>query len=113
MQAFKFRIYPTLTQKTLLAKHFGSCRFVFNHFLEERNKEYKQTGDRSTYVKDCAKLTKLKNNFPWLSEINAQSLQSSVKNLDISFGNFFKKRANFPKFKNRYNKQSFKGKAKY
>ncbi len=34
----------------------------------------------------------------WLKEINSQSLQASLANLDIAFANFFKKRADFPKF---------------
>ena len=34
LKAYKFRIYPTKTQITLLEKHFGSTRFLYNYFLD-------------------------------------------------------------------------------
>ena len=39
---------------------------------------------------------------------NKENIQQSIKNLDAAYGNFFVKRAKFPKFKNKYNKQSFR-----
>ncbi len=32
-KGYKYRIYPNKEQTELLNKHFGSCRFVFNYFL--------------------------------------------------------------------------------
>jgi hypothetical protein len=32
-KTYKFKITPDNEQKELLAKHFGACRFVFNHYL--------------------------------------------------------------------------------
>ena len=40
IRTLKVRLYPDEKQKILLEKHFGSCRFVWNHFLEIRNKYY-------------------------------------------------------------------------
>ena len=40
--AYKYRIYPTKTDQILLAKHFGCCRFLYNHFLAYRKSEYEQ-----------------------------------------------------------------------
>jgi len=31
-----FRCYPTPAQERILARTFGCCRFVYNHFLAER-----------------------------------------------------------------------------
>jgi putative transposase len=53
-------------------------------------------------------MLKKDENFNWLKEINSQSLQSSLKNLDTSYKNFFKKQNRFPKFKNKHDRQSFK-----
>ncbi len=36
-KAYKFRIYPTKEQETLIAKTIGCGRFVFNHFLGQWN----------------------------------------------------------------------------
>jgi putative transposase len=39
-KSYKFKIAPNNEQKELLAKHFGSCRFVFNHYLNNRKESY-------------------------------------------------------------------------
>jgi putative transposase len=37
---YKFRLDPTDEQKTLLNKHFGSVRWTYNYFLNQRKEEY-------------------------------------------------------------------------
>ena len=44
-------------------------------------------------------LTELKEQYPWLYEVNAQSLQMSLRSLDNAFKNFFHKNADHPKFR--------------
>ena len=43
----------------------------------------------------------------WLSEVNAQSLQASLINLEKAFIRFFKHKNGFPNFKKKCNQQSF------
>lgn len=109
-KSFKFRLYPTKDQEILLAKHFGACRFVFNHYLNKRKETYIEDKKPLNYYDNSNDLTSLKKNdeFIWLKEINAQSLQSSLRNLDVAYGKFFKKQSKFPRFKNKYDRQSFK-----
>lgn len=40
LKAYKYRIYPTKTQIALIEKYFGSTRFLYNYFLDYRQKEY-------------------------------------------------------------------------
>ena len=103
---YKFRIYPTEKQQQCLAKHFGCQRFVYNYFLNKRNERYRNN-ETSTYNKDAGDLTHLKNEYEWLREPLSQSLQRTLNNLDTAFRRFFNKKAKFPKFKSRRNKQSF------
>lgn len=106
---YKFRLRPNADQASRLSQHFGVCRYVYNHFLDQRNTSYRNTGKGSTYHKDCAALTKLKKELPWISDANSQSLQQELKNLDTSFNRFFKKQARFPKFHSKHkDKQSFR-----
>lgn len=105
---YKLRLYPTKSQKELLEKHFGCSRFVYNYFLNRRKEIYLKEKIGSTYNKDCKELTKLKQELDWLYEVNGQSLQASLKNLDGAYNNFFAKRAKFPKFKSKKSKQSFR-----
>lgn len=109
-KSFKFRIYPNKEQEILLAKHFGACRFVFNHYLNKRKETYLEDKKSLNYYDNANDLTQLKKNddYVWLKEINSQSLQSSLRNLDTAYGKFFRKQTKFPKFKSKYDRQSFK-----
>lgn len=109
-KTFKYRIYPTKEQEKFLANQFGSARFIFNYFLNERKNEYLNNGKSSNYYDNAKTLTSLKENekYIWLNEINSQSLQASLRNLEVAYTNFFSKRAKFPKFKSRKNDQCVK-----
>ncbi len=99
---YRFRLYPTKAQENLLARHFGACRFVYNHFLARRMKMYEETGKGSSYAEDCRELTKLRKELVWLSEVSVNSLQQSLMNLDAAFKRFFKKISNRPKFHSKH-----------
>ena len=106
---YKFRLEPTQEQKTLLNKHFGSVRWSYNYFLNQRKQEYLNNKKSITYNQQSKFLTELKTNdeTEWLKEVNSQSLQYSLKCLDQAYQNFFNKRTQFPKFKSKRNKNSF------
>ena len=108
-KAFKYRIYPNKAQAEIFAKHFGCTRFVYNHFLRQRIDHYNQAGKGLTYYNNAVSLVQLKkqNEYQWLQEVNSQSLQHSLRNLDTAYRRFFKQHAKFPKFKKKRNKQSF------
>jgi putative transposase len=108
-KAFKFRLYSNSQQKQFLAQSFGCARFVYNHFLRQRIDYYAETGKGLTYHNNALALTQLKkqSDFEWLNNINSQSLQQTLRNLDIAYNNFFNKQSKFPKFKKRRNHQSF------
>ncbi len=101
IKTYKFRIYPDQKQCILMSKHFGSTRFVWNYFLAQRKKSYLEIKKSLSYHDNSKTLTLLKKDkaFRWLKEINSQSLQASLKDLDTAYGRFFKKKAMFPRFK--------------
>ena len=107
LKAYKYRIYPNQEQKEMMAKIFGQVRFVYNLGLETKISAY--TGNKINI--DCFDLNKQitelkKTDAPWLKESPSQALQMSISNLDNAYTNFFRG-FGFPKFKNRYGKQSF------
>jgi putative transposase len=108
-KSYKFRISPDNEQKILLSKHFGATRFVFNRYLNSRKETYLEEKKSLNYYDNANDLTKLKKeeDFVWLKEINSQSLQSSLRNLDKAYNKFFRKQTQFPRFKSKYDKQSF------
>ena len=105
-KAFKYRIYPTDPQKELIAKHIGSSRFVYNLALECKNSAYIASKHNYSPFDLIKQLPELKKECPWLKEVNSQSLQQSIQNMDIAFKKFFKG-AGFPKFKKKTNGGSF------
>lgn len=112
-KAYKFRLYPTGEQINLLAQHFGCSRFVYNNFLRQRIDFYAESKGKEkqglNYHDTAIMLTQLKKQpeFVWLNDVNAQSLQQSLRRLDVAYNNFFNKRAKFPKFKSKHKRQSF------
>ena len=102
-KAYKFRLYPNQDQQILIAKTLGSCRYVFNHFLNEWNITYKTTSKGLSYSKCSKELPSLKSELTWLREIDSTALQTTLKHLDTSFKNFFRKQNQYPKFKSKKN----------
>lgn len=39
-RAYKYRLYPNEEQKILIAKHLGSCRFIYNYALAKKVKAF-------------------------------------------------------------------------
>ena len=110
-KAVKVQIYPRESDKELLAKHFGVRRFIFNKFLEIRQKEYLENKVSIGYNACSALVTEMKKQpeYEWLNEVNSQSIQAALKDLDGAYDRFFRKISKFPKFKSKHNsRQSFK-----
>ena len=107
LKSIKFRLYPDKNQIELLEKQFGCCRFIYNWTLDYSDWEYKNN-NTNTFKKHWeAKLPDLKLYLPWLKEANSQSLQHELKHLEDAYKRFYKKLGGFPKFKSKYDKQSF------
>lgn len=116
--SYKFRLYPNKEQENLILRTLGCCRYVYNHYLALRKEHYEQTGETLNYV-GCAKdLTGLKQQEEtnWLKEVDATALQSSLRDLDTAYQNFFRRvkkgeKPGYPRFKNKHNRhQSYKSK---
>ena len=100
-KAYKYRIYPNKQQEELIQKTFGWCRFVYNYYLNKRKEYYEK--DKATFTYNmCSKdLTQLKKELIWLKEPDKDSLQKSLKDLDIAYQKFFKEHSGYPKFKSK------------
>lgn len=106
-KARKYRIYPTSSQKELIHKHCGSVRFLYNLALETKTMAYLGSKVNLSRYDLQKQVVDLKKELPWLKETNSQSLQAALLDLDTAYSNFFKGRADFPKFKKKSNRGSF------
>jgi len=115
-KSYKFRIYPNNEQIHQIKNTFGCCRYVYNYFLVYRTELYKTCGKNMGYSSLCNELTNLKAIDEWLYEADSTALQSSLKNLDNAYNNFFRRikqgeNPGFPQFKNKKNQsRSYKSK---
>jgi putative transposase len=103
-KGYKFRLYPTLEQEKYLARCFGCSRFLYNHFLRLITDTYAESKKQLKYADTAKLLTLLKKDaqYSWLGEVNSQSLQQTLKDLESAFVRFFKKLGSFPVFNRTY-----------
>ena len=103
LKAYEYRLYPNKEQVILLAKHFGCNRFIYNWALAKRIEQYEKTGKSISKFELNKMITQLKKEekTKWLSEVNAQSLQQSIQNMETAYINFFRNKKGFPKFKSK------------
>ena len=114
--AYKYRIYPTDHQMTLLAKIFGCKRVIFNHYLNEQQERFKNKEKHLSNYDINYDLTKLKDEKPWLREADSIALQMAAEDLSVAYDNFFKSikgtrkgpKTEIPKFKSKYSRQSYR-----
>jgi putative transposase len=102
-RAFKYRFYPTNEQAAELSRTFGCVRLVYNKALEERTAAWHGEQRRISYMQSSSALTEWKKTeeLAFLSEVSSVPLQQALRHLQTAFGNFFSKRAKYPRFKSR------------
>ncbi|MFE1265803.1 RNA-guided endonuclease InsQ/TnpB family protein, partial [Streptomyces albogriseolus] len=98
-----YRFYPTDEQAAELSRTFGCVRLVYNKALEERTRAWYGEQRRVSYVQSSAALTEWKKTeeLAFLTEVSSVPLQQALRHLQTAFGNFFAKRAKYPRFKSR------------
>ena len=107
-KAYKFRFYPSKTQIKILNSTFGCVRYVYNHFLDLKQKLYKAEKKSMSYSECSKELTVLKKDKEWLKDVDKFSLQNSLKDLDKAYKNFFSGKG-YPKFKSKKdNRKSYR-----
>jgi len=107
-RAYKYRFYPTDEQAHQLACTFGCCRVVYNWALKRRTVAWFEHGQRVSYNDWSHALTELKKQegTQWLAEVSSVPLQQSLRHVEKAMVNFFEKRAKYPKYQKKHNKQS-------
>ena len=109
LKAYKYRIYPNASQRQALAHHFGCARWVYNWALVKTKDHYDATKKQLSRrdLQDSLVALKHTEDHLWLKDVNSQSLLGSLLHLHKAYRNFFKKRAKYPRFKKKHNRQTF------
>ena len=102
-KTFRFRMYPNQDQIILINKTFGCSRFIYNYFLDKCKKN-----GYTSCIDMIKELPSLSLEYEWLKEVDSCSLRCSLFNLEDAFKNFFSKRSNYPIFKNKFSRLSYR-----
>src|SRR5260370_8490918 len=110
LAAFKYELMPTGQQAHNMRRFAGSCRFVFNKALALQKERYESGEKKLGYAGLCKQLTEWRNgaDTPWLKDSPIHPAQQALKDLELAYANFFAKRADFPRFKKKGNRDSFR-----
>src|ERR1700756_742862 len=101
--SYRIRAYPNGAQRRLLDRWFGAARWLWNTALDIRLAAYREchltlTGnDLSRWLTQWKRTT----GHEWLAEMPATALTQCLRDQDRAFGNFFARRARYPRFKRR------------
>ena len=102
-KTYKFRIYPSDKQQEKLNSFLGTKRFIYNHYLNEKEKNSKLTLKEMKHD-----LVSLQEVYPWLKEVDGSILRTTLDDLDNAFVRFYKKLSEYPKYKKYTEKQSYR-----
>ncbi|GAI82258.1 unnamed protein product, partial [marine sediment metagenome] len=72
-RTYKYRIYPAKAQQEILEEHLSLCRWLYNHFLEERKTLYEKNKTKVTCYDQIKEIPKLKKEKPELRKVYSQT----------------------------------------
>ena len=100
LKSFKTEINPTKEQVIKIEKSLGICRFLYNEYIRENIKSYKNNkpfisaNDFDKYVNNV-----LSKTLPWIKECGSKPRKQAIKRSEQAFKKFFSKKSGFPNFK--------------
>ncbi len=107
---FKYRLFPTSGQRTVLQRNLDACRWVYNQTLEVRKTAWDERRESVGRYDTQNMLPGWKAEHPFLKEAFSQSLQDAGTRVDLAFQAFFRRvkageeEPGYPRFRgaNRY-----------
>ena len=103
LKAYKIEIKLTEEQKLKVNKTIGTCKFVYNLYLQKNKEEYEKN---KKFISGFDFSKWLNNDFinqnpsySWIKDVSSKAVKQSIMNGDKAFKSFFKGLSKFPKFK--------------
>ena len=105
MKTYKYRIYPTKAQETILEKQLEECRWLYNKILETRKNTYEQDGKSLGLYDTQNMIPGWKKERSSLKMVHSLVLQNVNIRVELAYQAFFRRvksgeeKAGFPRFK--------------
>lgn len=111
-KTFKFRLYPTPAQETVMSRTLDECRYVYNQFIAERKSAWESEKRSFSLYEQHIELPAMKRERPSLTSVHSQVLQNVAMRVDLAYKAFFRRckcgeRPGYPRFKGRGRYDSF------
>jgi len=100
------KLYPSATQAAEMGRVCDLHRALYNAALQERIDAWRLSKTSIGFAAQCKSVTQIRRDDPAYLGLNAQSLQVTLKRLDLAFSHFFRRvkageTPGFPRFKGR------------
>ena len=103
LKSFKTEIDPTNEQKIKINKTIGTCRYIYNFYLDYNRSLYSK-GEKFMTGKEFS--VWLNNEYipnnpdkTWIKEVSSKAVKKAIENGYTAFIRFFKHQSAFPQFK--------------
>jgi len=117
-RAYKYRLYPTIAQESLLNQFVGAKRWLYNYLLSEQKRRHVSNEPHLSGF-DCNNLIpklKQQKETEWLKTVDSILLQNASEDLSIAYKNFFDsikgkrrgQKVDVPKYKRKGGKESYR-----
>lgn len=103
-KSFKYRIYPTKSQRSRMERTLDLCRWVYNQTLAYRKDAWEIEGRSTSKYETHNLLPGWKVEKPELIEVHSQVLQNVQERVELAFKAFFRRvrsgeKPGYPRFK--------------
>lgn len=88
-ECYSFDIYPTEEQIHEIRKNIVGYRYVYNYYLRMKQNLYTNKGINFGKFSCMGDLKNLKEENPWLKELDSQALVCAIYDLDTDFVRYF------------------------
>ncbi|MFZ3049463.1 MAG: transposase [Methanothrix sp.] len=112
LKAYKFRIYPTKSQRTKMEQTLDLCRWTYNKTLEIRKNAWENEGKSLSKYETNNMLPEWKADKPELKDVFSQVLQNVHERVDLALKAFLRRvkageKPGYPRFRGRGRYDSF------
>ena len=102
-KSFKTEINLTEEQKFKIRRTIGTCRYVYNFYLDQNRKRYEK-GEKFMSGKSFSiwlnnEYLPENPEYAWIKEVSSKSVKRSLENACMAFSRFFKGQSHFPRYK--------------
>lgn len=110
LKAYKTEIKPNENQIELIHKTIGTCRYVYNLYLQKNKEQYEKNSSFLSgyeFSKWLNNVHSKEERYKWIKEVPSKAVKQAIMNGDKAYKRFFKKQTSFPRFKKKSDYGSF------